>query len=191
VQLAVNLNEYSNNIYNYFRTRAIIDSGASGNNFGAWAGNSAGDPDEGIVNYFLSPDKTTRLYNYLNGLSVFTVGSLEYFNLSLIIEESFVNQTSSSYLRNYNLDNVTQAGLYPFTLDDNISNIPSVFTDTNHFFFLLAFDGTASTVVTDTHLAQIIFQAHSASASSEIYVRYQSKVDWQNHVTPPAWVLVP
>jgi hypothetical protein len=191
VQLAVNLNEYSNNIYNYFRTRAIIDSGASGNNFGAWAGNSAGDPDEGIVNYFLSPDKTTRLYNYLNGLSVFNVGSLEYFNLSLITEESFVNQTSSSYLRNYNLDNVTQAGLYSFTLDDNISNIPSVFTDTNHFFFLLAFDGVGSTVVTDTHLAQIIFQAHSASASSEIYVRYQSKVDWQNHVTPPAWVLVP
>lgn len=190
VQLAVNLNEYSNSIYHYFRTRAIIDSGASGNNFGAWAGNSGSGTDAGIVNYFLSPDKTTRLYNYLSGLSVFTVGSLEYFNSSLITEETFVNQTSS-YLRNYNLDNVTQSGLYSFTLDDNISNIPSVFTDTNHFFFLLAFDGVGSTSITDTHLAQIIFQAHSASASSEIYVRYQSKVDWQNHVTPPAWVIVP
>lgn len=190
VQLAVNLNEYSNSIYSYFRTRAIIDSGASGNNFGAWTGNNSGDPDAGIVNYFLSPDRTTRLYNYLNGLSVFSIPSLEYFNLYLILEESYVNQTSS-YLRNYNLDNVTQVGLYSFTLDDNISNIPSVFTDTNHFFFLLAFDGAGTTSETDTHLAQIIFQAHSASASSEIYVRYQSKEDWQNHVTPPAWVIVP
>jgi len=146
--------------------------------------------DAGIVNYFLSPDKTTRLYNYLNGLSVFYMAGLENFNFYLRYEEGYDNSTSS-YLRNYNLDNVTQVGLSSFTLDDNISNIPSVFTDTNHFFFLLAFDGAGSTVVTDTHLAQIIFQAHSASASSEIYVRYQSKVDWQNHVTPPAWVLVP
>jgi hypothetical protein len=189
VQLAVNLN-VSGFSFNYFKTRAIIDSGASGNNFGVWVGNNGIEPDGGIVNYFLSPDRTTRLYNYLNGLSVFYMSNLESFNSYLRLEESFVNQ-ASSYLRNYNLDNVTQAGLYSFTLDDNISNIPSVFTDTNHFFFLLAFDGVGSTVVTDTHLAQIIFQAHSASASSEIYVRYQSKVDWQNHVTPPAWVLVP
>jgi hypothetical protein len=197
VQLAVNLNEYNNYVYgghNYFKVRAIIDSGASGNNFGAWAGNNVinvSEPDSGIVNYFLSPDRTTRLYNYLNGLSVFIMNSLENFNLHLKYEEGYDNLTSSSYLRNYNLDNVTQVGLYSFTLDDNISNIPSVFTDTNHFFFLLVFNGVGSTVVTDTHLAQIIFQAHSASASSEIYVRYQSKVDWQNHVTPPAWVLVP
>lgn len=188
VQLAVNLNV--NGVgSNYFKTRAIIDSGASGNNFGGWSANGSG-PDEGIVNYFLSPDRTTRLYNYLNGLSVFNVAGLEYFNFHLQHEEAYHNSTSS-YLRNYNLDNVTQVGLYSFTLDDNIANIPSVFTDTNHFFFLLTFDGADSTVVTDTHLAQIIFQAHSASASSEIYVRYQSKVDWQNHVTPPAWVLVP
>ena len=185
VQLAVNLN----NGFNYFKTRAIIDSGASGNNFGAWS-NSSSDPDEGIVNYFLSPDRTTRLYNYLNGLSVFIMGSLENFNLYLRYEEDSDNSTSS-YLRNYNLDNVTQVRLYAFTLDDNIANIPSVFTDTNHFFFLLVFDGADSTDANDTHLAQIIFQAHSASASSEIYVRYQSKVDWQNHVTPPAWVIVP
>ena len=189
VQLAVNLN-VNGVSSNYFKTRAIIDSGASGSNFGAWASPSGSDIDSGIVNYFLSSDKTTRLYNYLNGLSVFYMNTLENFNFHLRFEEGYDNSTSS-YLRNYNLDNVTQVGLYSFTLDDNISNIPSVFTDTNHFFFLLVFDGAGSTVVTDTHLAQIIFQAHSASASSEIYVRYQSKVDWQNHVTPPAWVLVP
>lgn len=194
VQLAVNLNEYSdyNHNYNYFRVRAIIDSGASGNNFGAWADYSGIEPDAGIVNYFLSPDRTTRLYNYLNGLSVFLMMGLESFNFYLEYEEVGDNSTLS-YLRNYNLDNVTQVGLYSFTLDDNISNIPSVFTDTNHFFFLLAFDGAGDQEETqpNPHLAQIIFQAHSASASSEIYVRYQSKVDWQNHVTPPAWVLVP
>lgn len=190
VQLAVNLN-VSGFSFNYFKTRAIIDSGASGNNFGVWVGNDISEPDGGIVNYFLSPDRTTRLYNYLNGLSVFYMNDLENFNFNLEHEEGYDNLTSSSYLRNYNLDNVTQVGLYSFTLDDNISNIPSVFTDTNHFFFLLAFNGAGNTVVTDTHLAQIIFQAHSASASSEIYVRYQSKEDWQNHVTPPAWVIVP
>ena len=189
VQLAVNLN-VDGVSFNYFKTRAIIDSGASGNNFGVWASNYGSEPDGGIVNYFLSPDRTTRLYNYLNGLSVFYMADLENFNFHLRFEEGYDNSTSS-YLRNYNLDNVTQVGLYSFTLDDNISNIPSVFTDTNHFFFLLAFDGTSTVSATDTHLAQIIFQAHSASASSEIYVRYQSKVDWQNHVTPPAWVLVP
>ena len=189
VQLAVNLN-VNGVSSNYFKTRAIIDSGASGNNFGDWASTNDSGTDSGIVNYFLSSDRTTRLYNYLNGLSVFYMNDLEDFNFHLNFEEGYDNSTSS-YLRNYNLDNVTQVGLYPFTLDDNISNIPSVFTDTNHFFFLLAFDGTSSVSATDTHLAQIIFQAHSASASSEIYVRYQSKVDWQNHVTPPAWVLVP
>jgi hypothetical protein len=196
VQLAVNLNGSAFiSGHNYFKVRAIIDSGASGNNFGAWAGNNVinvSEPDSGIVNYFLSPDRTTRLYNYLNGLSVFYMTNLENFNFHLRFEEGYDNSTSS-YLRNYNLDNVTQVGLYSFTLDDNISNIPSVFTDTNHFFFLLAFDGTSGGSDTHlaTHLAQIIFQGHSASASSEIYVRYQSKVDWQNHVTPPAWVLVP
>lgn len=195
VQLAVNLNvdsSFNNYNTNYFKTRAIIDSGASGNDFGVWAGNIGNELDEGIVNYFLSSDKTTRLYNYLNGLSVFIMNTLENFNFHLNFEEGYDNSTSS-YLRNYNLDNVTQVGLYPFTLDDNISNIPSVFTDTNHFFFLLAFDGSGDQEETqpNPHLAQIIFQAHSASASSEIYVRYQSKVDWQNHVTPPDWVIVP
>jgi hypothetical protein len=188
VQLAVNLNGSAFS-FNYFKTRAIIDSGASGNNFGVWVGNNVNELDGGIVNYFLSSDRTTRLYNYLNGLSVFYMADLANFNFHLKHEEGYDNLTSSSYLRNYNLDNVTQVGLYSFTLDDNISNIPSVFTDTNHFFFLLAFDGTSNT--NETHLAQIIFQAHSASASSEIYVRHQSKVDWQNHVTPPAWVIVP
>lgn len=190
VQLAVNLNQYSASSFNYFKTRAIIDSGASGNNFGVWVDNNAIGSNVGIVNYFLSPDRTTRLYNYLSGLSVFYMHLLENFNSNLKHEEGYDNSTTS-YLRNYNLDNVTQVGLYSFTLDDNISNIPSVFTDTNHFFFLLAFDGADGIGATDTHLAQIIFQAHSASASSEIYVRYQSKEDWQNHVTPPAWVLVP
>ena len=87
-------------------------------------------------------------------------------------------------LRNYNLNNVTQEGIYIFTLNDNIENIPSIFTDENHFCFLLVIHYGQKT-------AQMIFQGHSKGISSEVYIRHQSIDDWQNHVTPPAWVIVP
>ena len=89
-------------------------------------------------------------------------------------------------LRNYNLNNAIDQGVYIFTLNDNIENIPSIFTDANHFCFLLVILDIPS-----QKTAQMIFQGHSKGISSEVYIRHQSIDDWQNHVTPPAWVIVP
>ena len=41
------------------------------------------------------------------------------------------------------------------------------------------------------NIAQIIFQVHSEGIISDMYIRHQTLDDWQNHVTPPAWVIVP
>ena len=156
------------------QSRSLIDNG--NNIFYSWSYTNYNDS---ITTYFLNGDKFQRLYDYLASIGV-TYSHLDAF-------KTHIHEREGQYhyiLRNYNLNNVTQEGIYIFTLNDNIENIPSIFTDENHFCFLL--------VITDSpKTAQMIFQGHSTEISSEVYIRHQSIDDWQNHVTPPAWVIVP
>lgn len=175
VQVANGIGEYGSG--NHILVRALVDSGMSGSDFGYWHG---GVSSNGRINYFLSDNKATRVGDYLNNIGNF--GGTPNIRLTLKTAENVGGFT----LRNYNLNNVTHKGLYVFTLNDNITNIPSVFTDENHFCFLLVLEDAAS-----NYLFQMIFQAHSEGVSSDIYIRHQSLADWQNHVTPPAWVIVP
>ena len=96
-------------------------------------------------------------------------------------------------LRNFNLNNAFFEGIYVFTLNDNIENIPTVFTDENHFFFLVTIKITSylDNPIGAESNAQIIFQGHSHGITSDMFIRYQTVDDWQNHVTPPDWVIVP
>ncbi len=115
------------------------------------------------------------------------MGTLLGFGIFLQVEE----YDGRFILRNYDLNNAIYKGIYVFTLNDNITNIPSVFTDENHFFFLLVFRGDYGYSGSNTDLFQVILQGHSNEISSEVYIRHQPLADWQNHVTPPAWVIVP
>ena len=178
VQVANGIGAYDSTTH--ILVRALVDSGMSGSDFGYWEGASTGNNDDGVVNYFLSDDKATGVGDYLNNIGNF--GGTP--NIRLILQTAAYD--GNFMLRNYNLNNVTHKGLYVFTLNDNIENIPTAFTDENHFFILLVLEGAVS-----NYLFQMIFQAHSEEISSDVFIRYQSHADWQNHVTPPAWVIVP
>lgn len=158
------------------QSRSLIDDG--NNIFDYWSEISYND---GITTYFLNGDKFQRLYNYLASISISYYDSI---NFKIHIHE--VEVQHHYILRNYNLNNAIDQGVYIFTLNDNIENIPSIFTDANHFCFLLVILDIPS-----QKTAQMIFQGHSKGISSEVYIRHQSIDDWQNHVTPPAWVIVP
>jgi hypothetical protein len=166
------------------QTRALVDSAMIGADFGDWSGYPNNEVITGLFNYFLSTAKTERLYNYLDSLNVAS-GGLP--NMESFLE--IYERKGRFILRNYDLNNAIYKGIYVFTLNDNITNIPSVFTDENHFFFLWVFSD--DTLVGNQDLFQVILQGHSANISSEVYVRHQPVADWQNHVTPPAWVIVP
>ncbi len=166
------------------QTRALVDSAMIGADFGGWSGYPNNEVITGLFNYFLSTAKTERLYNYLDSLN-FALGGLP--NMESILE--IYERNGRFILRNYDLNNAIYKGIYVFTLNDNITNIPSVFTDENHFFFLLVFGD--DTLIGNQDLFQVILQGHSNEISSEVYVRHQPVADWQNHVTPPAWVIVP
>lgn len=157
------------------QSRSLIDDGTQGFNYWSYIGT------ESITTYFLNGNKFQRLFDYLGsiGIGYYDLDAFKIYIQVLEGEHHYI-------LRNYNLNNVTQEGIYIFTLNDNIENIPSIFTDANHFCFLLVLKGDS---VQKT--AQIIFQGHSTGVSSEVYVRHQLLTDWQNHVAPPAWVIVP
>ena len=106
---------------------------------------------------------------------------------------TLARQNGQFTLRNFNLNNAFFEGIYVFTLNDNIENIPTVFTDENHFFFLVTIkitDYFNNPTGVETN-AQIIFQGHSNGITSDMFIRYQTLGDWQNHVTPPDWTLIP
>lgn len=157
------------------QSRSLIDDGTQNFDYWSYLGT------ESITTYFLNGNKFQRLFDYLASIGV------TYFNLDAF--KTYIHNVGGEHhymLRNYNLNNATQEGIYIFTLNDNIENIPSIFTDANHFCFLFVLQHVSS-----QKTAQIIFQGHSTDVSSEVYIRHQSPVDWQNHVTPPAWVIVP
>jgi len=158
------------------QSRSLIDDGT--NTFYSW---SSTYDNDGITSYFLNGDKFQGLFDYLDIVG-FSYVDLDGFKTLINVREG----QHHYILRNYNLNNVTQEGIYIFTLNDNIENIPSIFTDANHFCFLLVIQHSSS-----QKTAQIIFQGHSNEISSEVYIRHQSPADWQNHVTPPDWVIVP
>ena len=157
--------------------RSLIDDGTQGFNYWSDMGT------ESITTYFLTwyGNKFQRLFDYLASIGI------SYYDLSHFKMHTRNAEGEHHYmLRSYNLNNATQEGIYIFTLNDNIENIPSIFTDANHFCFLFVLQHDSS-----EKTAQIIFQGHSNEVSSEVYIRHQSLADWKNHVTPPDWELVP
>ncbi|MBL0229470.1 MAG: phage tail protein [Moraxellaceae bacterium] len=113
---------------------------------------------------------------------------------TLQLTDSYYGVASNTVLRHVNLNNVIQQGCYTFTLSDNISNIPSVFTDGNFFFFLKV--ETYFEPVGGNTQSQEIYQYHyhinsSFPVISARYSRTQTIDDWANGVTPPDWTLLP
>jgi hypothetical protein len=181
VQVANHIKSVSGS--NDFYVRSFIDSGLPNNNYSSW--------DKECVTHFLSIPHLVRISNYLDNLDGSVSGILDFEHLQNII--SIATFSSQFTLRNFNLNNAFFEGLYVFTLNDNIENIPTVFTDENHFFFLVTVEITSylDNPIGVKSNAQIIFQGHSQGITSDMFIRYQTVDDWQNHVTPPDWTLVP
>lgn len=158
--------------------RSIIDDGIGSNYWSDWSPYSY---DDNIISGFSLSHIETRIADYLNGF----YGGTAYTSLDSTISNASHN--ANSILRNYNLNNAFNEGIYIFTLNDNIENIPAAFTDEDHFVMLITID----LIHNPYNIAQIIFQVHSQGIISDMYIRHQSLADWQNHVTPPAWVIVP
>jgi len=168
--------------------RSIIDDGSS--IFSLWY---SYDYDKQVYEHSLNLTHYLRIGNWLDaffGTTIFTITSSNP-NTYLETLMSLSSYEDNLFLRSYNLNNAWAEGVYIFTLNDNIQNIPSVFTDENHFFMLISIDTNDSYSSVPEHRTQIIFQMHSEGIVSDIYIRTQLLTDWQNHVTPPAWVLVP
>lgn len=163
-----------------FSIRSIIDDGIGFNDWSNWS------PDyynENIIDDFSLLYIADQIANYLNGF----YGGTAYTEASINTRISIASYNANSILRNYNLNNAFNEGIYIFTLNDNIENIPAAFTDEDHFVMLITID----LIHNPYNIAQIIFQVHSQGIISDMYIRIQSLADWQNHVTPPAWVIVP
>lgn len=181
VQVANNITIVSGS--NGFYVRSFLDSGLTNNNYSGWF-------DE-FVNYFLSIQHLSRINDYLDTLNGSVSGVFDSESLRNLI--ALARYNGQFTLRNFNLNNAFFEGIYVFTLNDNIENIPTVFTDENHFLFLVTIkitDYFNNPTGVETN-AQIIFQGHSQGITSDMFIRYQTVDDWQNHVTPPDWTLIP
>ena len=182
VQVANKLNENVAGIArtNKFSIRSVIDNGIGFNYWGNW---SPDEYDESIIEDFSPSYITTQIADYLN----FFYGGTAYTGASIETSISLASYNANSMLRNYNLNNAFDKGIYIFTLNDNIENIPTAFTDENHFVMLITIDLTHNLY----NNAQIIFQVHSQGIISDMYIRHQTVDDWQNHVAPPDWTIIP
>ena len=178
VQVANNITIVSGS--NGFYVRSFLDNGLTNNNYSGW--------DDEVVTHFLSIPHLSRISNYLDSLSS---SGYDFYHVQNHI--ALARYNGQFTLRNFNLNNAFFEGIYVFTLNDNIENIPTVFTDENHFFFLVTIkitDYFNNPTGVETN-AQIIFQGHSNGITSDMFIRYQTVDDWQNHVTPPDWTLIP
>jgi len=183
VQVANKLNE---NVVGTARTsefsiRSVIDDGIGFNSWSNWSPYEFSPKN--IIEDFSLLYIADQIANYLNGF----YGGTAYTEASINTNISSASYNANSMLRNYNLNNAFNEGIYIFTLNDNIENIPAAFTDEDHFVMLITIDLIHNLY----NNAQIIFQVHSQGIISDMYIRIQSLADWQNHVTPPAWVIVP
>lgn len=165
---------------NTFYIRSFIDNGLPNNNYGIW--------EEDGVTHFLSIQHSVRINDYLKNLNS---TSFDFDHLQTLV--ILARQNGNFTLRNFNLNNAFVKGIYVFRLNDNIENIPTAFTDENHFLFLVTIEITnyLDNPIGVKSNAQIIFQGHSQGITSDMFIRYQTVDDWQNHVTPPDWTLIP
>ena len=75
-------------------------------------------------------------------------------------------------LRYINLNQLFSKGLYIFTLNDNISNVPPTFTEDNGFCFLftVVIDPNSG-VAGDDEVTQFIYQYNGVNTGSGLYTR--------------------
>lgn len=157
--------------------RSLIDSGLSGSSFGNW--------DEDIYSC-LSVNNISRVNGYIN--------SIHPYNSSVYNSDHYVD----FILRNYNINNIVDYGVYVFTLNDNIENIPADLTDENNFCFLFFFEnirGFESTIDgwhdLPSDVVQVILQYHHDQSVSNMFIRLQPKTDFLNGLPFPEWTFIP
>lgn len=144
-----------------------------------------------------APNFATRIQDYINPLFV----DCNIDDLTSLIHSNRLSNISLNLLPTLRpgftsvLPNSPNGGgmWYLFTLDDGVTDIPSVFTDSEHFCIVITslLYGTTDPYGSGQVYERYRLQVISQWLVGDMYIRLQKESDWALNIPPPDWVLVP
>lgn len=183
-----NLNADSNVDFRWFRL--IDDSNVNNVIVTAW--------DYQIYLYAsAAPDFYTRIQDYINPLfedySIDDLTSLIHSNRLCNISLNLLPTLRPGFTSALPHSPFGSGMWYLFTLDDGVTDIPSAFTNSEHFCIVITSllygttDPYGSPQVYERYRLQVISQW----LVGDMYIRLQKESDWALNIPPPDWVIVP